>query len=214
MEIEQEKEEQGKLKPYLPNFINQNEIYFVESDDDEIEENNKKWIIFDIKNYNNFIDETAFVKALYPFPEDRIDSYFFYDTNKFSEFHFKNYKYLIFKDYNLNIVDLKEFCQTEQSCKIMEIYSPGGVGLSTYLYITFCNLRKKENINFIYFDINIIENITKIIDIMKYIYFISMNLFSNFKDYNNFCRELFFYLTDKKVVEIGKIVIIIIQKYI
>lgn len=214
MEIEQEKEEQGKQKAYLPNFINQNEIYFVESDDDEIEENNKKWIIFDIKNYNNFIDETTFVKALYPFPEDRIDSYFFYDTNKFSEFHFKNYKYLIFKDCNLNIVDLKEFCQTEQSCKIMEIYSPGGVGLSTYLYITFCNLRKKENINFIYFDLKIIENITKIIDIMKYIYFISMNLFSNFQDYNNFCRELFFYLTDKKVVEIGKIIIIIIQKYI
>ena len=35
-------EEQDKQKAYLPNFINQNEISFVESDNDEIEENNKK----------------------------------------------------------------------------------------------------------------------------------------------------------------------------
>ena len=130
--LKEEEPEQQYIN--LPNFINQNQISFIESDDNVIEEIKKEPITFNLEKYYNFINKDIFLCSLNDFSNDKIIDYFFYDTEKFCQYHLKIYKYLQFKESELDIISLKEFYESEENNGKLEIYCLGGVGISTYLF--------------------------------------------------------------------------------
>lgn len=179
---------------------------------DDINEKDK--IIFDIHNYENFINKDVFDTYKKNSSDDNIylDKLFFFKTEYFCKYHIKDYKFIKFKTSYSK--DFEGFLKVENDHNIIKILSIKGVGMSTYLYITFEKFRIEKNITFIYFDINLFENLNKSKEIIDYIYFIAMNLFIDYDAYNKFCEKLFFKFKDKIEIEKGKILTKIIKYYI
>ena len=210
------KTESNKSIKDLPYFINKTEDAMLLRIKNETEIKPKKILLINDEIYQNFIDEKTFNEKLEVATDDiiNLDKYYFFKKEIFCKYHLKEYFYIDFKIcYLEEFINLKNFCALEETQKILEIFIMKGTGISTYFFVTFSNLRKKGLIPFIIFDLNIIERFTDSQDLMNYIYFSIMNLFIDYKSYNNFCAKIFSKLKKNKY-SAEEIIIKIIKNYL
>lgn len=210
------KTESNKSIKDLPYFINKTEDAMLLRIKNETEIKPKKILLINDEIYKNFIDEKTFNEKLEVATDDiiNLDKYYFFKKEIFCKYHLKEYFYIDFKIcYLEEFINLKNFCALKETQKILEIFIMKGTGISTYFFVTFSNLRKKGLIPFIIFDLNIIERFTDSQDLMNYIYFSIMNLFIDYKSYNNFCAKIFSKLKKNKY-SAEEIIIKIIKNYL
>ena len=210
-----QKESNKSIKD-LPYFINKTEDAMLLRIKNETEIKPKKILLINDEIYKNFIDEKTFNEKLEVATDDiiNLDKYYFFKKEIFCKYHLKEYFYIDFKIcYLEEFINLKNFCALEETQKILEIFIMKGTGISTYFSVTFSNSRKKGLIPFIIFDLNIIERFTDSQDLMNYIYFSIMNLFIDYKSYNNFCAKIFSKLKKNKY-SAEEIIIKIIKNYL
>ena len=180
-------------------------------------------IIYNMKEYINIINETKFNEQYKCFPNDLkeeslyLDKFFFENKNYYKN-HTKNYEYICFNMYDLNLIDIRSICCTsEKSRKIVEIFIKNKVGITTYLHVFFSQLRTRIRtierfIPFIIFDYDKLLNLTKIKSLVDTINFSIVNLFVTYKEYNYFCSIIYKLITELNF-DIDKIIISIIKSY-
>ena len=174
----------------------------------------KDKILFDDIHYENLITKDIFISQLnHPFAEKiYLDKIFFYATEYFCEYHTKNYEFIEFKTSSSDYFET--FLKIGNLKEILEIFTKKGIGVTTYMYITFLKFRKEKNIHFIYIDINLYEKVNTTKELFNCLYFFVIGLFNDFNDYNKFCKKIFLKLKNKKEIEKEKILLKIIYYYI
>ena len=106
-----------------------------------------------MKEYINNINEDKFNEQYKCIPnvlqeESLYLDKFFFENSYYYENHSKNYEYICFNMYDLNLVDIRSICCTsEKNRKIIEIFTKKKVGITTYIHVFFSQLRTRIRTN-------------------------------------------------------------------
>ena len=165
-------------------------------------------------SYENFITKDLFNSHInYSLDKNiYLNKIFFFATEHFCECHTKDYKFIEFETASTKF--FHDFIKVGHFENLLGIFTKKGVGVTTYLYITFLRFRKDKQVHFLYFDLDLFEKMKTTKDILDCLYFFFIGLFINFNEYNKFCEKIFYKLKKRRVIEKEKIIFKIIKYYI
>ena len=142
----------------------------------------------------------------------------FFNNKKMIPYHTSNYEYIFFKNFDLNFKDMRYICSsTEKTTNIIEIFRKKNVGITTFLYIFYSQLRTRvikadRFIPFILFNYSKLLSFKEHKILIETLYFNILNLFVEYIYYKKFCTKIYNNIIDCGF-NIPKIIITIITSY-
>ena len=178
--------------------------------------------IYNLGKYSNIIIEEKF-KEQFNSIANNIDkdivylNKFFLSREEYFQYHTKEYEHITFQEFGIYCDDMRDFCSEEGNDKVIELFRKRKVGITTLLHIYYSQLRTTQRtserfIPFFIIDYGKLIELVKYKDLLDLLNFNMINLFVDYKNYNDFCL-----LIQQKIKEYGfninKILIKIIKLF-
>ena len=203
----------------MPYYIKDGKEIILSSSNDEklYFHSGYKFKIYNYKYYA-FFSENIFESQYNSYEEEL--SYnmkeLFFNRDDFVPIHLKKYTRLKFKKVLFNFYEFRDAIYDQKPLNVIEFFVKSGIGITTHLFLYFLNYRKQVRpkdrfIPFLIFNYSKLKASRTIAECYLLLNFAIVTAFINFKDYQNYSKQLYKIIKEKGLNNIENIILEIIK---